>query len=109
MKEKSHYGIYNPIKEIELAIRLPGLQNVFRAKLMAIHQTFQKINNKFPNEPTYIFADCLNDLYIIKTQIKHPLQHNNHPDKNYTRRNSRNVTKKNPTYNNVQSQSTCKH
>ena len=48
---------------------------------MAIHQTIQKINNEFPNEPTYIFIDCLNGLYIIKTQIKHFTQRNNHPDK----------------------------
>ena len=48
---------------------------------MAIHQTIQKINNEFPNEPAHIFTDCLYGLYVIKTQIKHPAQHNNHPDK----------------------------
>ena len=47
---------------------------------MAIHQTIQKFNNEFPNEPPHIFTDCLNDLYIIKTQIKHPTQQN-HPNK----------------------------
>ena len=48
---------------------------------MAIHQTIQKINNEFLNKLAHIFIDCLNDLYVIKTQIKHPTQHKNHPDK----------------------------
>ena len=35
------------------------------------------------NTPTYehIFIDYLNGLYVIKTQIKHPTLHNNHPNK----------------------------
>ena len=48
---------------------------------MAIHATLKMINEVYPNEPTYIFTDCLNGLYVIKTQIKHPTLHNNHPDK----------------------------
>ena len=48
---------------------------------MAIHQTIQKINNEFSNEQAHIFTDNLNGLYVIKTQIKHPTQHNNHPNK----------------------------
>ena len=48
---------------------------------MAIHQTLQTINNEFPNKLAHIFLDYLNILYVIKTQIKHPMQYNNHPDK----------------------------
>ena len=48
---------------------------------MAIHTTLKTINDEYPNEPAHIFTNCLNGLYIIKTQIKHPTLHNNHPDK----------------------------
>ena len=68
-------------KNLELVVRLPGLQNIFRAKLMAIHATLKVINEEYPNEPAYIFTDYLNGLYVIKTQIKHPTMHNKHPDK----------------------------
>ena len=49
---------------------------------MAIYTVLKKINDKYPNEPTHKFIDCLNGLYVIRTQIKHPTLHNNHPDKN---------------------------
>ena len=39
------------------------------------------MNKDFPNEPAHIFTDCLNGLYVIKNQIKHPTPHSNHPDK----------------------------
>ena len=48
---------------------------------MAIHATLKIINEEYPNKPTYIFTHCLNGLYVIKTQIKHPTLHNNHPNK----------------------------
>ena len=80
-REKAGYGVYNLSKNIELAIRLAGLQNIFRAELMAIYATLKIINEEYPNEPAYIFTDCLNELYVIKTQIKHSTLHNNHPNK----------------------------
>ena len=48
---------------------------------MAIHHTLKIIIKDFPNEPAHIFTDCLNGLYVIKNQIKHPTLYNNHPDK----------------------------
>ena len=48
---------------------------------MAIHATLKIINGEYPNKPTHIFTDCLNGLYVIKTQIKHLTLHNNHLDK----------------------------
>ena len=48
---------------------------------MAIHAILKIINEKYPNEPTHIFTDCLNGLYVIKAQIKHLTLHNNHLDK----------------------------
>ena len=48
---------------------------------MAIHATLKIINKEYPNEPAHIFTDCLNRIYISKTQIKHPTLHNSHPDK----------------------------
>ena len=80
-RETAGYGIYNESKNIELAMRLPGLQNIFRAEIMAIYTTLQIIISKYPNEPAHIFTDCLNGLYNIQTQLKHPTQYNNHPDK----------------------------
>ena len=55
---------------------------------MAIHHTLTIINKDFPNELVHIFRDCLNGLYVIKTQIKHPTLHNNHPDKTILEKNS---------------------
>ena len=78
--KKIGYGVYNQSKNLELAVRLPSLQNIFRAELMAIRATLKIINEEYPNEPAHIFTDCLNGLYIIKTQIKHLTLYNNHPD-----------------------------
>ena len=110
-REKAGYGIYNQYKNLELAVRLPSLQNIFRAELMAIHATLKIINEEYPNEPAHIFTDCLNGLYVIKTQIKHLTLHNNHPDKNYnhTIRNCQITTTKNSTYYIIQSTSTCQY
>jgi hypothetical protein len=48
-KEKAGYGIYNPTKtEIRISKRLPGLQTIFRAELMAIHKTPKLIRNQIP-------------------------------------------------------------
>ena len=48
---------------------------------MAIHHTLTIINKNFLNEPAHIFTYCLNGLYVINNQIKHPTLHNIHPDK----------------------------
>ena len=48
---------------------------------MAIHATLKIIHEEYLNEPAHIFTDCLNGLYVIKTQIKHLTLHNNHPNK----------------------------
>ena len=71
----------NKSKITQILKRLPGLQTNFRAKLIAIHKTLKIITTKYPNEPAHIFTDCLNCLYVINTQIKHPTQHDNHVDK----------------------------
>ena len=72
-------GIYNPTKvEIQISKILPKLQTSFRAELMAIHKTLEIITTKYPNKPGHIFTNCLNCLYIINTQIKHPTYHNNY-------------------------------
>ena len=80
-REKARYGVYNQYKNLELAVRLPGLQNIFIAELMAIHAILKIINNEYSNKLAHIFTECLNGLYVIKTQIKHPTMHNNHLDK----------------------------
>jgi hypothetical protein len=75
------YGNWNPLLKINLPQRLIGLQNILRAEISAIHHTLQILTQEFPNEPTHIFTDSLNSLYFINTQIKHPMQQNNHSDK----------------------------
>ena len=49
--------------------------------MMAIHHTLQLLTTTYRNEPAHIFTDCLNVLYVLNTQIKHPISHNNHLDK----------------------------
>jgi len=67
-KEKVGYGIYNPSKiEIEISKRLPGLQTIFKAELMAIHKTLTLITTKYSNEPPHIFTDYLNCLHVLNT------------------------------------------
>ena len=79
MREKAGYGIYSP-KGLNIPKRLHGHQNILRAEMMAIHKTLRIINTQYPNKPAYIFTDCLNILYLLNTQIKHPTLHNSHPD-----------------------------
>jgi ribonuclease HI len=81
-EKKTGYGIYNPTKaELRISKRLSGLQTNFRAKLMAIYKTLRLITTKYTNEPAHIFTNCLNCLYVLNTQIKHPTHYNNHADK----------------------------
>ena len=48
---------------------------------MAIHHTLCLLTTTYRNEPAHIFTECLNILYLINTQTKHPTLHNSHPDK----------------------------
>lgn len=41
MQKHNIYDIYNPIKNLKIGQRLPGLQNILRAKMMAMHHTLQ--------------------------------------------------------------------
>ena len=50
-------------------------------EISTIYHTLLILNHEFPQEPAHIFIDSLNSLYFINTQIKHPTQQNNHPDK----------------------------
>ena len=49
--------------------------------MMAIHYIFHLLPTTYHDEPTHIFTDYLNVLYMLNTQIKHPTIHNNHPNK----------------------------
>ena len=79
--EMASYGVFNPIKNLQISKHLPGLQDILRAELMAIYTTIKLSINIYANEPVFIFIDSLNSLYLINTQIKHPSLHNNHPNK----------------------------
>jgi hypothetical protein len=78
---RAGYGIWNPLLKINISRRLIGLQNILRVEISAIYHTLLTLNQEFPQEPAHIFTYSLNSLYLINTQIKHPTQQNNHPDK----------------------------
>ena len=48
---------------------------------MVVHHTLQLLTITYHDEPTHIFTDCLNVLYLLNTQLKHPTIHNGHPYK----------------------------
>jgi hypothetical protein len=48
---------------------------------MAIYTFIQLSTTTYIEEPIYIFTDCLNSLYLINIQLRHPSAYNNHPDK----------------------------
>ena len=50
--------------------------------MMAINHTLHLLTTTYRNEPAHIFKNCLNVLYLLITQIKHPTLHNNQPYKN---------------------------
>ena len=50
--------------------------------MMAIHHTLQLLTTTYRDKPAHIFTNCLNVLYLLNTQLKHPTLHNSHPDKN---------------------------
>ena len=50
--------------------------------MTAIHHTLHLLTTTYCDEPTHIFTNCLNVLYLLNTQNKHPTLHNSHPDKN---------------------------
>ena len=53
-REKVGYGIYDPFKNLNIAEKLPGLQNILRAKMMAIHHTLQLLTQRTKmSQPTY--------------------------------------------------------
>ena len=79
--ETASYGVFNPIKNLQISKRLPSLQNILRAELIAIYTTIKLSLSNYAHEPVFIFTDSLNSLYLLNTQLKHPSLHNNHPDK----------------------------
>ena len=79
--QTTFYGIFNGEKNIQISKRVPSLQNILRAKLMAIFHTLKLSITTYQTEPIYIFTNSLNSLYLLITQIKHPSLHTNHPDK----------------------------
>jgi ribonuclease HI len=80
-RERAGYSIYNSSKNIHISAHLPGLPNILRAELMALHHTIQLLNSQYSHELAAIFTDSLTSLYLLKIQLTHPILHNNHPDK----------------------------
>jgi ribonuclease HI len=80
-RERAGYGIYNSYKNIQIAARLPGLPNILRTELTALHHILQIIHFQYAHEPACIFTDSQTSLYLLKTHLTHPTHHNNHLDK----------------------------
>jgi hypothetical protein len=78
---RARYNIWNPFLKIDISRRLIGLQNILQAEISAIYHTLLILNQEFLQEPAHIFRDSLNSLYLINTQIKHPTQQSNPPNK----------------------------
>ena len=75
------YGVYGPIKDLQILEGLLGFQNILKEKLMAIY-TFIKLNiTTYTKEQIYIFTNGLDSIYLINTQMRYPSAHNNHPNK----------------------------
>jgi hypothetical protein len=70
------YGIYDKDKNTKISIRFPGLQNILRAKLTAIHDTLE-LTTTDP-DPTYIFTNNLNSIYLMYMQLRLSTTRNNH-------------------------------
>jgi hypothetical protein len=79
--EKICYGIYSPIKNIKIAVRLSWLQNILRAKMMAMHHALLLLTTTYKDKPTHIFTYCLDVLSLFNTQISKHIINNNHLDK----------------------------
>ena len=47
--------------------------------MMAIHYTLQLLTKIYYDEPTHVFTDCLNVLYLLNIQIRHTTLHHIHP------------------------------
>ena len=70
--ETTCYNIYNPIKNLKIFERPPRLENILRAKMMPIQHTIQHLNTMYHDKPPHIFIVCLDVLYLLNNQIKHP-------------------------------------
>ena len=66
------YGIFNPIKDLQILEHLPRLQNIQRAELMTIYTIIKLSITSYIDELIYIFTDSWNSLYLINTQIRYP-------------------------------------
>ena len=49
--------------------------------MMAIHHTLQLLTTTYGEEPTHIFINCINVMYLLNTQIKHLTLQYSHPNK----------------------------
>src|ERR1700738_1377156 len=49
--------------------------------MMAIHHTLQFLTTTYCDDTTHMFTNCLNVLYLLNTQVKHPTMHDSHPHK----------------------------
>jgi len=62
----------------KLSTKLYGLQNILRAKMIAIHIIFLFLNTNHLHKPSHVSIDRLNSIHLMNTHFKHPTTHTNH-------------------------------
>jgi ribonuclease HI len=72
-------GVYNPNNNTKISERLPGYQNILRAKLNAILIAVKNI--QITQIDIHIFTDSINIIYLINNHIHHPTSQHHHPNK----------------------------
>ena len=72
-------GVYSPNNNTQITERLPGYQNILRAKLNAILVAIKPIQTT--QLDMHIFIESLNSIFLINNHIPHLTSQHNHPDK----------------------------
>ena len=73
------WGVYSPKNNTQISERLPGYQNILRAKLSTILIVIKTI--QITRIDTQIFTDNLNSIFLINNHIQHPTSQHHHLDK----------------------------
>lgn len=68
--ETAPYGVYGPIKDLQILEGLLGFQNILKAKLMAICIVIKLNITTYTEEPIYIFTDGLDSQIVEMLQSR---------------------------------------
>ena len=80
-KEKQGYGTYNPIKNLQIDRKTMKSTKHPTSIDDGPPSHLQLLTTTYQNEAVHVFTCCPNVLYLLNAQLKHPILHNNHPNK----------------------------